>query len=311
MPLSASLVACMFSACTYLLLGLVLSLAEDLGDDVQTGRALLEVLHDQLVGDDLQIANGVDAALNVLDLAGEGRGRTGVRAGAGVEQSAHDQRAAHGAAQAATRSAGVASHPFEFAVCPCLIFSPVLESTAHVEDGIARSDVAEESVTESLSLVRALDQSGDIRDGQNGRGGLGRLGNRHQEVEALIRDGNLGSRRIDGAERVVLSGHCRAHRRTGEGRRSAAKSNAVSEQRHGGGGGLMRCAAYCPLVLQRWHRSAASALQWLSSASGDDAQRSRCRCLSVCSLTVQLGQCVEEGGLADCFTNAHQSPEHE
>ena len=112
----------MCSACTYLLLGLVLSLAEDLGDDVQTGRALLEVLHDQLVGDDLQIANGVDAALHVLDLAGEGEeGQEGEQAG---EQSAHDQRAAHGAAQAATRSTGIpASCPFVFDVCPCLLLT--------------------------------------------------------------------------------------------------------------------------------------------------------------------------------------------
>jgi hypothetical protein len=75
-----------------------------------------------------------------------------------------------------------------------------------MEDGIARSNVRQERVTESLTLVRSLDETGDIGDGEDGGHGVLGLGHAHQEVEAVIRNGNLRSGGIDRAERIVLSG---------------------------------------------------------------------------------------------------------
>lgn len=75
-----------------------------------------------------------------------------------------------------------------------------------VVDSIACMNMAEESVSETLSLMRSLDQTGDVGDGEHGGDGVLRLHRSHQKVQSLVRNGNLRSRGIDGAG-TDKSGH--------------------------------------------------------------------------------------------------------
>ena len=80
------------------------------------------------------------------------------------------------------------------------------EAAHHVQHGVGFADVGEELVAQPFPLGGAGDQPGDIDELGDRRHDALRLDDLRQLVEALVGHFDDADRRIDGAERVVLSG---------------------------------------------------------------------------------------------------------
>ena len=86
----------------------------------------------------------------------------------------------------------------------------ILETAHHVDDGVDLADITQELVAEPLALRGAAHQAGDIDKGEPRRHNDGRLGERRQRIEPLIRNCDLADIRLDGTERIIrrLGGSC-------------------------------------------------------------------------------------------------------
>jgi len=82
----------------------------------------------------------------------------------------------------------------------------VVEGTNNMVDAINSLDVGKESVSETLTFTGAGDETSNIEDG-DGSGNLGaRFVDFAKVLESIIGDEDLSLGRLDGTERIVLSG---------------------------------------------------------------------------------------------------------
>ena len=79
----------------------------------------------------------------------------------------------------------------------------IVKATDDVDDRIHLADVGQELVAQPLALARAAHQSRDIHKLHHRRGGLFRVVQVGQRLQALVRHGHHADVGVDGAERVV------------------------------------------------------------------------------------------------------------
>lgn len=79
----------------------------------------------------------------------------------------------------------------------------ILKAADHVHDGVHLADIGEELVSQAFALGCALHQTGDVHELDDCRGGLLRVVEIGQKLQAGIRHRHHAHVGIDGAERIV------------------------------------------------------------------------------------------------------------
>ena len=80
----------------------------------------------------------------------------------------------------------------------------IVEAAHHVHNGIAAADVGQKFIAKPLALGRALDQTRDVDELDDGGGELLGVMLVAQPLEPRIRHGHDADVRVDGAERIII-----------------------------------------------------------------------------------------------------------
>ena len=79
----------------------------------------------------------------------------------------------------------------------------VVKAAHHMDDGVGHADVAQKFVAQALALAGSLDQTGNIHELNDRRGGFLRVVHLRQLVQPVVGDSHHAHIGVDGAEGVV------------------------------------------------------------------------------------------------------------